>query len=93
MVIAVTGSTLNSEIAPAVSSFRFPYHLDPRFSAVGRTGSINLCARPGAAVYEAKLSSPQRWLQDRLTRRLPSLPCLCRAVLLMLSRLSHAASS
>lgn len=72
---AVTGSTWGSEIAPVVSSFHLPYHLNPRFSHVGRTGSIN-CARPGAAVYEAKLSSPQRRPQDRLSRRLPSVPCL-----------------
>lgn len=48
-------------------------------------------ARPGAAVYEAKLSSPQRRPQDRLITRIPSLPCSAWAVVFL--RLSHAASS
>lgn len=76
MVTAVTGSTWSSEIAPVVSpASTVRITSTPRFSAVGRTGSIN-CARPGAAVYEAELSSPQRLPQDRLIRRLPSLPRL-----------------
>lgn len=47
-------------------------------------------ARPGAAVYEAKLSSPHRRPQDRLITRTPSLSCSSRAVMFL--RLSHAAS-
>lgn len=85
--LAAAGLARSQPSCPASTTI-----LSPRSSAVGRTGSTQLCQNGRAALHEADLSSPQRRPQRRLTTRPSSVPFVVEPGLLMVLRLSHAAS-